>query len=134
MGLGYNIRKKVMEHEKAKARQEASLYGISADKSDAYVDKRRQEEYIARQRIEREESERRYREDVKQGGFKGRLKQGLQKSIKAGKNRKKAPRRSSMGLGRVNMGGPGPDFGLANRSAFDISPSKSNKKKGPFDL
>ena len=130
MGIGYAIRKKVMAHQKAKARQEASLYGVSATKSDAYIDKRRQEEYILKQKTEREAAERRIAEQARQGGLKGRLK----KAAKSYGKHIKATRRSNMGLGNVSMGGSGPDFGLANRSAFDISPSSKKRKKGPFDL
>jgi hypothetical protein len=127
MGIGYNIKKKVMAYEKAKARKEASLYGISAEKSDAYVDQRRKEEYILKQKVEREAKEKRMRENANSGGFLGHLK----KSAKGYSKHLKGKKKSNMGLKNVSMGGSGPEFGLVNKSATDI---KVNRKKGPFDF
>ena len=121
-----------MAHQKAKAREEASLYGVSADKSDAYVDKVRKEEYIAKQTAERKAREQHITEQAQSGGFKGRLKAGAKargKHIKASKKSKG----SRMGIGNVSMGSSGPDFGLSRSGATDISVNKKGKK-GPFDL
>jgi len=136
MGLGYAIRKKVMAHQKAKAREEASLYGVGAEKSDAYIDKARKEEYIQKQTAERKAQEQRVTDQAKQGGFKDRFRAGAKAYGKHLKANKKA-RGSSMGMGNVSMGGSGPNFGLARSGATDISVNVAvNKKgkKGPFDL
>ena len=137
MSLGYAVRKQVMAYKKNKARKEASLYGISAEKSDAYVDAVRKKEYEMKMKFEREGREKEIQRQAALGGFKGRLKRSLKgvgKNIRENQKRIKRRDSGSMGGGRSS----GPNFGV-NQAAFDVKvgvgvSSSKKKGKGLWDL
>ena len=124
MGLGYTMRKKVMAYQKERARN--NQYKDAAEeqikiKSDAAYYKAKEEQAIKDAQARGHS-----------GGFKGRLKAGLTAAVKRGKANNKARKKVNMGLMSTNQSTPGPQFGLSNPNATNIS--VNNRKKGPFDL
>jgi len=64
-GIGYKIKKKLMERERAKTIREGSLVGISPEKAGKYYDEKQKEAYINKQKVLREAQEVEFKEKVK---------------------------------------------------------------------
>ena len=121
MGLGSYMKQRAMSREKHKARDRQYQADIQTKTDEAY--------YKAKE--ERAISEARKR--GASGGFKERLKAGLTESVKKGRANNKKRKGYNMGIRNTMGGGSGPEYGLTNRSAFDLGGSNKNNNS-PFSL
>lgn len=120
----FGMRKKIMEMKKARAKEEAKLYGVQDKKFDDYWDKRQKEVYAKKMEAER-------KAEIKAVTTKGSSGSGIKGAMKHYSKYRKSRKLKGPSLGLQNTGSStaGPSFGGVDRSVYDLGKKKEGGPK-----